>query len=66
MAPPHDRALYVGLTNTALGVALLATALGGVIVDWVGYRGLFLMTIGLFAGGLWAAILLRDPRRIAV
>jgi len=66
MAPPHDRALYVGLTNTALGVALLATALGGVIVDWVGYRGLFLATIGLFAGGLWAAILLRAPRRIAV
>jgi MFS family permease len=66
MAPPHDRALYIGLTNTVLGVALLSTALGGVIVDAVGYRGLFLMTVGLFAGGLWATILLHDPRRTAV
>lgn len=66
MAPPHDRALYVGLTNTVLGVALLSTALGGVIVDAVGYRGLFLITIGLFAGGLWATILLHDPRRMGI
>ncbi len=65
IAPPHDRALYVGLTNTVLGVALLSTSIGGLLVDWLGYRGLFLVTVGCFAAGLWAATMLREPRRLA-
>ncbi len=65
LAPQQDRALYVGLTNTALGLALLSTAWGGLLVDWLGYRGLFLVTVGFYAAGVWAATILRDPRRMA-
>lgn len=65
LAPPQDRALYVGLTNTVLGLALLSTSLGGLLVDWFGYRGLFLVTTGFYAAGLWAATTLREPRRMA-
>ncbi|MER3468306.1 MAG: MFS transporter, partial [Thermoflexus sp.] len=36
IAPGHDRPLTVGLTNTVLGVALLSTALGGLIADAIG------------------------------
>jgi len=62
IAPAADRGLYVGLANSVLGVTLLATSLGGVLVDWLGYRGLFLVTLICYAAGLWTATLLREPR----
>ncbi len=65
IAPPHERALVVGLTNSVLGVALLSTSIGGLLVDWLGYRGLFLLTAGLYGVGLWTATKLRDPRRMS-
>jgi predicted MFS family arabinose efflux permease len=65
MAPSHDRALYVGLTNSVLGVALLSTSIGGLLVDWLGYRGLFLLAAGCYAVGLWTATRMREPRRMS-
>jgi len=64
IAPPSDRALYVGLANSVLGVALLATSAGGLLVDWMGYRGLFLLAAGCYAVGLGAAMRLHEPRRM--
>ena len=46
IAPTGDRALYVGLANSVLGVALLLTSVGGLLVDWLGYRGVFLLAAG--------------------
>jgi hypothetical protein len=62
LAPPSDRALYVGLANSVLGVALLSTSAGGLVVDWLGYRGLFLLAAGCYVVGLGAALRLREPR----
>ena len=62
IAPTRDRALYVGLANSVLGMALLSTSVGGLLVDWLGYRGVFLLAAGCYASGLWTATLLREPR----
>lgn len=65
IAPTHDRALYVGLANSVLGVALLSTSVGGLLVDWLGYRGVFLLAAGCYAVGLWTATVLREPRHMS-
>ena len=51
IAPPNDRAIYVGLTNTILGVAYLSTAVSGIIVDLVGYRRCVCVRLDLATGG---------------
>jgi hypothetical protein len=35
------------------------------LVDWLGYRGMFLVTVSFYAVGVWAATILRNPRRMA-
>jgi MFS family permease len=64
IAPGSDRALYVGLANSVLGVALLSTSMGGLLVDWLGYRGVFLLAAGCYAVGLWTATRVREPRQM--
>ena len=66
VAPPHDRAIYIGLTNTILGVAYLSTAVSGLIVDLVGYEGVFVLGLMLLLVASWALWRLRDPRERAV
>ena len=39
VAPANDRAIYIGLTNTVLGIAYISTAVSGLIVDVIGYAG---------------------------
>ncbi|HSD83266.1 MAG TPA: MFS transporter, partial [Anaerolineae bacterium] len=65
VAPPHDRAIYIGLTNTILGVAYLSTAVSGLIVDLVGYEGVFVLGFILLLVASWALWRLRDPRELA-
>jgi len=62
LAPAADRGLYVGLANSVLGVTLMATSAGGLLVDWLGHRGLFLLAAICYAVGLWTATLLHEPR----
>jgi MFS family permease len=64
VAPPHDRAIYIGLTNTILGVAYLSTAVSGLIVDVVGYEGVFVLGLILLLVATWALWRLRDPREL--
>lgn len=66
IAPSAERGLYIGLANTVLGVALMSTSVGGVLVDWLGYRGLFLLAAICYALGLWTATVLREPRLAAL
>ncbi len=64
IAPGHDRPLTIGLTNTLLGIALLLTALGGLIADLVGYRGLFALSFGFYTlalGLLWGLRRAMEP-----
>jgi Na+/melibiose symporter-like transporter len=44
IAPPGERSLYVGFTNTLMGVVLLATGVSGLIVAGLGYVTLFVVT----------------------
>jgi len=64
VAPPHDRAIYIGLTNTILGVAYLSTAVSGLIVDAIGYEGVFVLGLLLLLVASWALWRLRDPREL--
>jgi MFS family permease len=64
LAPPSDRSIYVGLTNSVLGVALLSTALGGVLVDWIGLRGVFVFALACYLMGFAAIARMRDPREL--
>jgi MFS family permease len=66
VAPPNDRAIYIGLTNTVLGVAYLSTAVSGLIVDLMGYEGVFVLGLILLLVASWALWRLRDPREVIV
>lgn len=51
---PHNehtdqRPLYIGLTNTMLGLVLLLTSLVGLLVDFAGFAVLFIFCAGCFA-----------------
>jgi MFS family permease len=58
LAPEGERSLYLGLSNTLLGVVVLISGLGGLVVDAFGFAGVFALSIGLsvvayvFASGL--------------
>ncbi len=62
IAPGNDRAIYVGLTNTVLGIAYFSTIASGLLVDALGYRGVFLIALVLLSVGLWALSRLQEPR----
>jgi hypothetical protein len=64
VAPPNDRAIYIGLTNTVLGVAYLSTAVSGLIVDVVSYEGVFVLGLILLLVASWALWRMRDPREL--
>jgi MFS family permease len=64
-APAHDRAIYIGLTNTVLGIAYISTAVSGLIVDVIGYQGVFILGLLLLLVASWALWRMRDPRQLA-
>jgi MFS family permease len=65
IAPAHDRAIYIGLTNTVLGVAYISTAVSGLIVDVISYEGVFVLGLLLLLVASWALWRMRDPRELA-
>jgi MFS family permease len=66
IAPAEDRPLYIGLANTLTGLTLLASAVGGLIVDLAGLAVLFWVAVAFYAGSLLLAGRLREPREIVV
>ncbi len=62
LAPSGDRAIYVGLTNSVLGVTLLSTSLGGVLVDLLGLSGVFSLALVCYVVGLLAITRMGEPR----
>jgi MFS family permease len=63
IAPAHDRPIYLGFANTALGVTVLATGLSGLIVDLAGYGFLFAVALAFFGlTGIFSLGLI-EPRR---
>jgi len=62
IAPPDDRPLYVGFTNTVMGIALLASSVGGLIVDITGFTVLFSLALAFYAVALFLTLKLQEPR----
>lgn len=64
ITPAEDRPLYIGFANTLTGLTMLASAVGGLIVDLAGLAVLFWMAAAFYAGALLLASRLREPRRL--
>jgi len=64
IAPAEERPLYIGLANTLTGLTLLASAVGGLIVDLAGLTVLFWVAAAFYAGALLLAGRLREPREV--
>jgi len=62
IAPPDNRPLYIGFTNTIMGVTLLAVSVGGLIVDLVGFTVLFSLALAFYALALLLTLRLQEPR----
>jgi len=58
IAPPEQRPIYIGLTNTLAGVIVLFPFIGGALADWGGYRIVFaLAAAGIAIGWIVGASL---------
>jgi hypothetical protein len=62
LVPEAERSLYLGLSNTLLGVVVLISGLGGLVVDAFGFTGLFVVSAGLSLVGYVFAAGLPEPR----
>jgi MFS family permease len=62
LAPEAERPLYLGLSNTLMGVTVLLSGLGGLVVDLGGFTGLFLLTLGLYLSAYGWTVGLPEPR----
>jgi len=57
-----ERPLYLGLSNTLMGIVVLISGLGGLVVDFFGFAGLFAVSLGLCLVGYVLASGLPEPR----
>lgn len=65
IAPAEERSLYVGFTNTILGVVLLLTGLSGMIVKVFGYNALFAFALFAHILALWLGLGVIKASRLA-
>lgn len=62
LVPEGERALYLGFSNTLMGIVTILSGLGGLVVDALGFSGLFAVTLGLCVGGYALTRGLPEPR----
>jgi MFS family permease len=62
IAPASERSLYIGFTNTLLGIATFIPAVGGILLDLFGFTPLFIISFLVGAMGVWLASRLSEPR----
>ena len=65
LVPQAERPLYLGFSNTILGVTVFLSGLGGLVVDLLGFTGLFVASLLLCLGGYVLATGLPEPRLAA-
>jgi MFS family permease len=65
LVPETERAIYMGLTNTLSGIVTLLSVLGGLLVDLLGFAGLFAAALALCVIGLRLSAGLPEPRENA-
>jgi MFS family permease len=56
IAPPAERAIYIGFLNTLLGIVTFVPPFGGALVDLVGFVPLFALTLLIAASALLASL----------
>ncbi len=49
LAPAAQRPVYIGFTNTALGLSTLSLSMGGLLVDLAGFNAVFILSAAFFA-----------------
>ncbi len=64
LVPEAERPLYLGFSNTLMGVIVLISGLGGLVVDLLGFAGLFTASLGLCITGYLLATRLPEPREM--
>lgn len=62
LVPEAERPLYLGLSNTLIGIIVLISGFGGLVVDLLGYSGLFALSALLCLLAWWWARGLPEPR----
>jgi len=62
LAPASERVMYVGFTNTTIGLAVFTSPVGGAIVDWLGFEVLFLFSLACALIALFLSLGLEEPR----
>ena len=64
LIPDTERPIYLGLSNTLSGIAVLISGLGGLVVDALGFVGLFVISLGLYVVTYAFTTKLPEPRDI--
>jgi len=62
LVPEAERPLYLGTSNTIMGIVVLISGLGGLVVDLLGFAGLFTVSLALCIAGYLLATGLPEPR----
>jgi MFS family permease len=65
LVPEAQRTIYLGLSNTVLGIFVLISGLGGLVVDLFGFAILFTASLLLYLVGYALAVGLPEPRERA-
>lgn len=66
IAPAGERPLYIGFTNTILGVATFLPIVGGILLDLAGFRVILLLTLFIAGIAWWLAKGMAEPRQLAL
>lgn len=62
LVPENGRSLYMGVSNTLIGIAMVLSGLGGGLADLFGFAGVFGTTLVLLVIAYLLAIRLPEPR----
>ncbi len=62
IVPAEERPLYIGFTNTVLGIGMLVSSVGGLIVDLAGFTVLFCLALAFYGLAVLLSYYLREPR----
>ena len=65
LVPDAERTIYIGLSNTVMGIVVLISGLGGLVVDLFGFAVLFAASLALYLVGYTLAAGLPEPRERA-
>lgn len=62
VAPPAQRPLYLGFTNTIFGISIFMSSLGGLIVEWSGFATLMILSAAFYGLVLLLSAGMVEPR----